>query len=166
MNVVWINLISRIYVGKLYFLQNHRRDTNIYQLNVSSQCCPPALVRIRHKNHLLSVKKTSFLDLKSIFWSPWTQLETSQGRYSAVSVFRLTVIFSLNQPCSFGISQIIILLMKSAFLMISRIHYLQVTSTSLYVLVVLVFTSSARWCCNVWPCAPSGRCCKWEIISC
>lgn len=48
---------------------------NFQFLSFSSQHCAYALVRFRHKNHSVRVRKTSWFGLKYLFWSSRSQTE-------------------------------------------------------------------------------------------
>lgn len=64
------------------FLQNHREFKELLifldSMFLISQHCSYALVRFRHKNHLVRVQKTLWFGLKRLFWSKQVQLEMSQ----------------------------------------------------------------------------------------
>ena len=79
-----VKLITRIHVSYV-FVKKHRKVERLHlfmsQLYVASgsisiSCrCVYALVRFRHKNHLVRVRRTSWFGLKYLLWSPQTHLE-------------------------------------------------------------------------------------------
>ena len=62
------------------FRQNHSwvkplHFCRIY-MNLSSQHCAHGLLRLRHKSHLVRLRKASWLGLKYLLWLPRSQMET------------------------------------------------------------------------------------------